>query len=109
MKTDFAKQSCEPCDTGVCAMTDEERSIALAAVGNGWAFASNNKIERTFSFRNFLESIEFVRAVARIAEAEGHHPDIHIHWNKVRLVLYTHAIDNLSPNDFILAAKINEI
>lgn len=64
---------------------------------------------RRSKFKNFVESMVFVNRVADLAEAEGHHPDIHISWNRVRLELTTHAIKGLSENDFILAAKINAL
>lgn len=70
---------------------------------------ATDKIERTFEFKNFKKAIEFVNNVARIAEEEGHHPDIFISWNKVTLTLWTHAINGLHDNDFILAAKIDEL
>ncbi len=64
---------------------------------------------RAFKFKNFAEAINFVNSTAKIAEDEGHHPDISIHYNKVELDLCTHAIKGLSDNDFILAAKIDRI
>jgi 4a-hydroxytetrahydrobiopterin dehydratase len=63
---------------------------------------------RTFRFKDFAQAMGFVNRVAEIAEAEGHHPEIHISWNRVRLELTTHAIKGLSENDFIMAAKISE-
>ena len=66
-------------------------------------------IEKKFKFKDFAEAIKFVNKVAAVAEEEGHHPDIKINYNKVLLVLSTHAIGGLSENDFILAAKINEL
>ncbi len=69
----------------------------------------DKKIEKIFKFKNFIESIEFTKKVANIAENEGHHPDIHIHWNKVKIELWTHSINGLSKNDFIVAAKINNL
>lgn len=75
---------------------------------DGWKL-DDNKIRRVYRFKDFLESIKFVNNVARLAEDEGHHPDIRISWNKVTLTLTTHAINGLSQNDFILAAKINKI
>lgn len=68
-----------------------------------------DKIERAFKFKDFKAAMEFVNDVAEIAEEEGHHPDIFISWNKVNLTLWTHAIDRLFDNDFILAAKIDEL
>jgi 4a-hydroxytetrahydrobiopterin dehydratase len=64
---------------------------------------------RSFRFKNFIEAIGFVNSVAKIAEEEQHHPNISIRYNKVELDLWTHAINGLSENDFILAAKINRL
>ena len=75
---------------------------------DGWKL-EDNKIQKIFKFRNFRESIRFINQIANLAENEGHHPDIKISWNKVTLTLTTHAIHGLSQNDFILAAKIDEI
>jgi 4a-hydroxytetrahydrobiopterin dehydratase len=69
--------------------------------------ADQNKLSRRFKFRDFREAIAFVNRVADLAEEEGHHPDIHIFGNRVRLDLTTHAIKGLSDNDFIMAAKID--
>ena len=65
------------------------------------------RVARSFVFKDFLEAMSFVNRVAEVAEAAGHHPDIHIHWNRVEIVLWTHIIDNLTENDFIVAARID--
>ena len=76
----------------------------------GWELEENEpKLTRRFRFKDFAGSMDFVNRVAALAEAEGHHPDFHISWNRVRLDLTTHAIKGLSENDFIMAARINEI
>lgn len=67
------------------------------------------KVTKEFKFKNFLEAMEFVNKVAEIAEQEQHHPDISISYSKVSIVTWTHAINGLSENDFILAAKIDQI
>ncbi len=64
---------------------------------------------KTFRFKDFSEAIDFVNRVRDVAEAEGHHPDVHIHWSQVRVENWTHAIGGLHRNDFILAAKIEEV
>jgi 4a-hydroxytetrahydrobiopterin dehydratase len=75
----------------------------------GWASNKPTSIEREFKFKNFDEAIAFVNKVADIARTEGHHPDIYVFYDKVRLELSTHAIGGLSENDFIVAAKVNEL
>ena len=77
---------------------------------SGWILTDDGKkIARNFNFKDFKEAMVFVNKVAGAAEAEGHHPDISISWNKVKLQLSTHAIGGLSTNDFIFAAKINAL
>ena len=77
---------------------------------SGWKAMENKKIHREFRFKDFKEAMGFVNKVGDLAENEGHHPDIYLHgWNNVRIELSTHAIGGLSENDFILAAKINEL
>ena len=66
-------------------------------------------IEKNFKFKNFIESQNFVIAVGKIAEDEGHHPDINFGWGYAKISITTHAIEGLSENDFILAAKIDQI
>lgn len=81
----------------------------MAQLNIGWQVVENKKIKREFVFKDFKESVNFVIKVAAIAEEEGHHPFIYIFYNKVTLELRTHAIDGLSENDFILAAKLDKI
>lgn len=76
----------------------------------GWVLArGGKKIVRKFEFKDFVEAIAFINKVAAVAEGEGHHPDLHIFYNKVTIELSTHAVGGLSENDFILAAKINAL
>lgn len=75
---------------------------------NGWNLTEDGKkIEKIFEFKNFPEALKFVNRVGKIAEDEGHHPNILLfNWNKVKISTYTHAVGGLTENDFILAAKI---
>jgi len=82
-----------------------EEAEALMEQAPGWEL-EEDKLSRRFKFRDFREAMAFVNRVADLAEEEGHHPDIHIFWNRVQLDLTTHAIKGLSENDFIMAAKI---
>ena len=68
------------------------------------------KVVRRFKLKDFREAIDFVNKVADLAEAENHHPNISVYgWNKVKLTFFTHAIKGLSENDFIMAAKVNQL
>jgi 4a-hydroxytetrahydrobiopterin dehydratase len=107
--SELAKKKCVPCEGGVKPLNLQEASRFLAEVP-GWNLQNEAKsIDREFRFNTFMDAMEFVSQVADIAELEDHHPDIHISYNKVRLELSTHAIKGLSENDFILAAKINQL
>ncbi len=87
-----------------------EDSAALLVQTPGWTVAADGlSLSRSFAFANFVEAMEFANKITPIAEAEGHHPDLSIGWGTASVVLTTHAINGLSENDFILAAKINTI
>ena len=106
--TGLTTKRCVPCEAGTPPLTRIEIGKYLAQVGGGWVLEQDKFLTRQFSFRDFVAAMKFVNRVADIAEAEGHHPDIHVSYNKVRLDLWTHAINGLSENDFILAAKIEQ-
>jgi 4a-hydroxytetrahydrobiopterin dehydratase len=102
-------KKCLPCDGGLPAL-GPDGIRTLQAQTPDWALdPAKPRISREFRFAGFVPAMTFVNAVADLAEAEGHHPDIHVHWNRVRLVLWTHDLGGLSENDFILAAKIDRI
>jgi len=103
----LSDQKCEVCRTGTPPLSLAE-SRALAREVPGWALAEKS-IEREFGFQDFHQAIGFVNRVADLAEQEGHHPDISISYNRVRLKLWTHKIGGLSRNDFILAAKVDRL
>lgn len=79
----------------------------LAAIP-AWA-VRDGKLHRTFDHKDFVAAMAFVNAMATLAEAEGHHPDFCVHYRRVDVTVWTHAIDGLSENDFILAAKIDTL
>ena len=91
-------------------LSSEEAERYMDAVP-GWKLADGEtaKITRSLKFKDFAQAMAFVNEIAQVAEIEGHHPDVCISWNRVRLELVTHAIGGLSMNDFIMAAKINEL
>lgn len=104
---DLAQGHCVPCEGGMPPL-DHEYVQKYAAQVPQWKVSDDEKkLTREFTFKDFVEAMKFVNAVADIAQAEGHHPDIYIFYNKVRFELTTHAMGGLSENDFILAAKID--
>lgn len=101
------KKKCIPCESK--DMKPMERAEAQDYVDEsyGWTLSEDaKKISKEYKFQDFIGAVNFVDRVADVAEEEGHHPDIHIHYNKVLLELSTHAIGGLSQNDFIIAAKV---
>ncbi len=101
------EKKCKPCEGGTPPLTPEESTTLLVQLDN-WEL-KGEIVEKEFKFKNFVEAMKFVNRVADVAESEGHHPDISISWNRVRLSLTTHAIGGLSENDFILASKIDRL
>ena len=106
---DLRKGHCVPCEGGTAQLQSAQIKEYLQAL-SGWRVEGEKQLVKEYQGKNFGEALAFVNAIGRIAETEGHHPDINLHsWNKVTLTLATHAIGGLSINDFILAAKIDEI
>ena len=110
--TDLHKKNCIPCRGGAVPFDISEIHKYLKKV-EGWNVKKNEKeyyfLEKDFKFKNFLESQKFVNKVGEISEQEGHHPDILFGWGYAKISITTHAIEGLSENDFILAAKIDRI
>jgi 4a-hydroxytetrahydrobiopterin dehydratase len=109
-REELTRKSCSPCEGGVPPLSHDEAEALLKHV-DGWELAEDGqRIQRHWVAKNFLAGIDFFNKVAELAELEGHHPDLHLEaYRQVRVELTTHAIGGLSENDFILAAKINEI
>jgi len=106
---DLAARKCVPCSKGARGLSKEEVEKLLPEVP-GWSLGKKgDRIEREFVFDEFMPAIDFVNKVAKLAEDEGHHPDVHVHYNKVKLVLWTHAIGGLHQNDFVMAARIDRV
>lgn len=105
MSEELAARSCVPCKGGVPPLRGEPLRELQARLGNGWEVVDGHHLSKTYSFRNFAEALDFVNRVGRIAEEQGHHPDLHLSWGEVREEVWTHRIDGLTESDFVLAAK----
>jgi 4a-hydroxytetrahydrobiopterin dehydratase len=103
----LAQGKCKPCEGGVPPLTDEEVAALLARL-DGWQ-RQGNAITKTYSFRNYYETMAFVNATAWISHREDHHPDLAVGFKECRVTYCTHAIGGLSENDFICAAKIDAL
>ncbi len=107
--TNLASQKCEACSIGTIPLSGGELFDIMQAINENWKLKENKQIERSFKFKDFATALEFVNKVGQIAEDEGHHPDIELGWGRAKIKLTTHKIHGLSTNDFIMAAKIDEL
>lgn len=101
-------QKCIPCEGGVPRLTKKEAEQLLQQIPNWELDPETSRIQRDFTFKNFYQTIGFVNAVAYIANQQNHHPDLEVGYNHCKVIYHTHAIQGLSENDFICAAKINK-
>lgn len=110
MSADLASRRCKPCEGGVTPLSTEQSHKLLEALHDDWALCSDGlAISRTFTFPAYSRSLGFANAVAWIAITEGHHPDITLSYGSCTVRFTTHAIDGLSDNDFVCAAKIDQV
>jgi 4a-hydroxytetrahydrobiopterin dehydratase len=105
----LSEKSCVPCRGGVAPL-DLEQAQTLLAQAPGWSLTHDGtRLERRFTFKNFAAALEFVNQVGAIAEQQGHHPDICFGWGYTTVEFYTHKIGGLHENDFVMAAKVNQV
>ena len=104
---DLTKKKCIPCETGEGKLEQSQVMEYLKAV-HGW-FLIGDTIVREYKFKDFKEAMAFINKAADLAEKEGHHPDIYVSYNKVKITLTTHSAGGLTENDFILAAKMHSL
>src|SRR5437899_5919991 len=109
MSETLAEKTCTPCRGGIPPLSRDEAQRFQARAPN-WELGDNaHRIQRTIRFRNFREALAFVQEVGRLAETEGHHPDISFGWGYVTVSLSTKKIKGLRENDFIMASKIDRM
>ena len=104
------QRQCKACEGGVEKLSRQQSETFLTEIPKWQLDSSANTIERKYNFKNFVDAIAFLNRVGEVAEQEQHHPDLHLTgYRHVMVVLTTHAIDGLSENDFIVAAKIDAL
>lgn len=108
--SDLTQKKCVPCEGGVAPLSREQAQAMMRQLSAQWTLAEDGgSIRSEWKFRNFYHTMSFVNAVAHIANAEDHHPDLEVGWGYCRVKYNTHAIGGLSENDFICAAKIDAL
>ncbi len=106
--TNLSKKKCSPCQGGILPLKENEIIQHLVNL-QAWQVVSNHHLLKLFTFSDFKSALAFVNRVGEISEEENHHPNINFTWGKVEISIWTHKIDGLHENDFILAAKIDTI
>lgn len=109
MPSDLAAKTCVPCRGGVPPLEGDELAGLRERLGGGWRVGEEHRLEKEFRFDDFRSALGFTNRVGELAEEQGHHPDIHLSWGKVRIEIWTHKIDGLTESDFVLAAKVDEL
>jgi len=109
-KDDLTTRRCQPCEGGVPALGVDAVAQLMTALHADWQLAPDGRsISRQFEFSGFNRTMGFVNAVAWIANTEGHHPDLEVGYQRCRVTWWTHAVNGLTENDFICAAKVDRL
>jgi 4a-hydroxytetrahydrobiopterin dehydratase len=106
---ELAQKNCVPCDGKTPALSGNDVARLMVEVPTWKLSPDQRSLEKSYEYADFKQAMSFVNRMAALAEAEGHHPDFRVRWNRVDVTLSTHAIGGLSENDFILAAKIDRL
>lgn len=109
MGSDLVDKSCVPCRGGIPPLSEAQAQALLQQIPEWSLGDGGRRLSRRFDFPDFRRAMEFVCRVGELAEAEGHHPDIHFGWGWAEIVWYTHKIGGLHDNDFIMAAKTGRL
>ncbi len=107
--SELASKECIPCKGGVPPLKGQELSELLDKLDGGWQVVDEHHLEKEYRFKDFRSALAFTNRVGELAETQGHHPDIHLSWGKVKLILWTHKIGGLTESDFIFAAKADTL
>jgi 4a-hydroxytetrahydrobiopterin dehydratase len=106
----LADERCEVCRPGMAHVSDDEAAALARDIESEWQVVSGHeKLRRRITTTDFGESLAIAVRIGMIAEAEGHHPDLHVHWGRIVVDVTTHAANGLTRNDFVLAAKIDRL
>lgn len=106
--SNLAEQKCPPCDQGGEPLAGKQLEDLQRELGNGWKVVDGHHLEKPFTFKDFQQALDFTNRIGAAAEEMGHHPDIYLTWGKVRVTIFTHKVNGLTKNDFVLAAKIEK-
>lgn len=103
----FKQEKCVPCQGGIPPLKSHEIKKYQKLINADWIVNNEIKLSKEFHFDNYISAIKFSNLVADLAEKEAHHPYIHINFKTVKIILFTHKINGLHKNDFLMASKID--
>ena len=103
----LSDRQCIPCRGGVPPLKQGEAEELLSKLSEGWRVVANHQLERDYRLPDFKTALAWTNRIGELAEQQDHHPDLFLSWGKVKVVIWTHAVDGLTESDFILAAKID--
>lgn len=106
---DLANKECVPCRGGVPPLKGAKLREMTEAYVHGWRAVNEHHLEKVFSFPNFVTALAFTNRIGELAEEVNHHPDIHLSWGQVKVLIWTHKINGLTESDFIFAAKVDRL
>lgn len=105
----LAEKKCQSCEGHPKPLAMEKADELAKELAAGWAIKNGKQLQKSFEFPDFKTALDFTNEVGQIAEEEGHHPDVFLSYGKVKLEISTHSAGGLTENDFILAAKVDEL
>lgn len=105
----LAESKCGTCETATEPMKPAEAALLLKELGGEWRVIDGHHLEKTYRFKNFREALDFTNRIGEVAEEAGHHPDIYLSWGKARVTIFTHKVNGLTKDDFVLAAKFEKV
>ena len=105
----LADRECVPCRGTISALKGTALNQYQAELAGDWKIIDEQRLEKSYKFRNFRDALDFTIRVGELAESVGHHPDIYLAWGLVKLIVWTHKIHGLSEADFIFAAKADRL
>jgi len=109
MSTPLADEPVEPSSADDEPLTPAAYAPHLDALGDAWEVIEEHHLEATYEFDDFADALAFTNEVGELAEAEWHHPDIHLSWGEVRIEMWSHDIDGLHRSDFVMAARMDRL
>ena len=107
--SELASRECVPCKGGVPPLHGAELDALQHELGHDWQVVNAHHLEKEYTFDDFRGALDFTNRVGELAESVYHHPDIYLAWGKVKITIWTHAIDGLSETDFVFAAKTDQL